>query len=76
MFNLDPPKGFLQLPLFSFPLASLPPSFHRGVMKASAKWLDLYQERHAPDREEAGVRLIDAVSAFVAHCCPKTNCVS
>ncbi|KAF8492211.1 hypothetical protein F5888DRAFT_1806933 [Russula emetica] len=59
-FNLDPSKGFKQLPTFSFPIASLPPSFHREVMKASAKWLDVYQERDAHDRGAARVRFMDA----------------
>jgi hypothetical protein len=67
-FNLDPSKGFKQLPTFSFPVASLPPSFHREVMKASAKWLDVYQERDAHDRGTARVlRLMDAVSAVLVH---------
>src|SRR6266852_2648455 len=47
MFGLDPALGFDQLPTFSFPIAVLPPSFHREVMRASAKWLDVYQERGA-----------------------------
>jgi hypothetical protein len=64
-FNLDPSKGFTQLPTFSFPMALLPPSFHREVMRASAKWLDVYQERDAHDREAARVRLMDAVCVFL-----------
>jgi hypothetical protein len=54
-FNLDPSKGFIQFHTFSFLVASLPPSFRREVMKAPAKWLDVYRERGAHDREAAGV---------------------
>jgi hypothetical protein len=39
-FNLGS-KDVYQLPTFSFPVALLPPSFHRQVMKASVKWLDV-----------------------------------
>jgi hypothetical protein len=67
MFNLEPSKNFQQLPIFTFPMASLPPSFHREVMKASAKWLDVYQERGAHDPESARVRLMDVVRAFLIH---------
>ena len=74
-FNLDPSKDVHQLPTFSFPVASLPPLFHREVMKASAKWLDVYQERGAHDREAARVRLMDAVRASIASR-QLTNCFS
>jgi len=37
IFDLDPSNDVHQLPIFSLPLASLPPSFHRGVVKASDK---------------------------------------
>jgi hypothetical protein len=66
-FNLDPSKDVHQLPTFSFPLTSLPPSFHREVMKGSAKWLDVYRGRGAHDREAARVRLMDAVRASLVH---------
>ncbi|KAF5373358.1 hypothetical protein D9615_007367 [Tricholomella constricta] len=59
-FKLEASKGANQLELFSYPVASLPPSFHREVMKASAKWLDVYQEVDAHNREAARVRLMDA----------------
>jgi hypothetical protein len=36
-FGLDPSKDFHQLETFSFPVASLPLLFHRGVMKISAQ---------------------------------------
>ena len=74
-FNLDPSKDVHQLPTFSFPVASLPPSFHREVMKASAKWLDVYQERGAHDREAARVRLMDAVRASLVYR-QTSNCFS
>ena len=63
-FGLEPFGDFFQLPTFSVPVTSLPPSFHREVMKTSAKWLDVYRERGAHDREAARVRLMDAVRAF------------
>jgi hypothetical protein len=66
-FDLDPLRGFKQLDTFSFPIASLPPSFHREVMRVSTKWLDVYQERDAQNREAARVRFMDAVCAFLVH---------
>ena len=66
-FKLDPLRWFKQLDIFSFPIAPLPPSFHREVMKVSAKWLDVYQERDSHTREAARVRLMDAVCAFLVH---------
>jgi hypothetical protein len=74
-FNLDPSKIFRQFPIFSFPVASLPPSFHREVMKTSAKWLDVYRERGAHDREAVRVRLMDAVRASLIYS-QTTNCFS
>jgi hypothetical protein len=65
-FSLDPSNDFHQLPTFSFPITSLPPSFHREVMRESAKWLDVYKERAAHDKA-ARVRLMDAVRAFLVH---------
>jgi hypothetical protein len=62
MFGLEKSIGFNQLPVFSYPVAALPPSFHRGVMKASAMWMDVYQEIDSQEREVARVRLMDAVS--------------
>ncbi|KAF5373290.1 hypothetical protein D9615_007371 [Tricholomella constricta] len=59
-FQLDASIDYHQLELFSYPVASLPPSFHREVMKASAKWLDVYQERGAHKRGAARMRLMDA----------------
>lgn len=67
MFGLEKSIGFNQLPVFSYPVAALPPSFHRGVMKASAMWMDVYQEIDSQEREVARVRLMDAVSIFLAH---------
>jgi hypothetical protein len=63
-FNLDPDKNFHQLLTFSFPVTSLPPSFHKTVMTLSRQWLDVYQERGAHRREAARVRLMDAVRAL------------
>jgi len=74
-FNLDPSKDVLQLRTFSVPVASLPPSFHREVMNVSAKWLDVYRERGAHDREAVRVRLMDAVRASLVYR-KITNCYS
>jgi hypothetical protein len=63
--SLEALRGFQ--PTFHFltpSVASLPPSFHREVMKASAKWLDVY---HVHNGEAARVRFMDAVLAFLVH---------
>jgi hypothetical protein len=60
-FGLDPTRDTFQLPSFCVPHAFLPPSFHQVVMKASAQWLDVYQERGAHNRDATRVRLMDAV---------------
>jgi hypothetical protein len=44
-FHLEPSRDFYQLDIFSVPDACVPPSFHRELMRASAQWLDVYQER-------------------------------
>jgi hypothetical protein len=66
-FNLDPSKGFNQLPTLAFPIASLPPTFHREVMNKSAMWLSVYQPRSAHNGAAARVRLFDPVRAFLVH---------
>jgi hypothetical protein len=58
-------KNFYQLPTFSFSVTLLPPSFHKELMRESAKWLDVYRERDTHEREAARVRLMDAVCAFL-----------
>ena len=75
-FGLESFGDFFQLPTFSVPVTSLPPSFHREVMKTSAKWLDIYHKREAHDREAAHVCLMEAVCAFkfFVHSLT-TNCV-
>jgi hypothetical protein len=60
-FDLDVNKGIHQLQHFSVPHVSLPPSFHKEVMRLSAQWLDVYQETDSHSREAAHVRLMDAV---------------
>jgi hypothetical protein len=65
-FGLDPGKDYYQLDNFSFPVTSLPPSFHRNVMAWSGKWLDVYQERGVQKKEAARVRLMDAVRTILA----------
>jgi len=44
-FDLDPARGIAQLEKFEVPRAVLPPSFHREVMTASLKWIDVYKPR-------------------------------
>jgi len=63
-FNLDPSLDVHQLHIFSYPVASLPPLFHREVMKVSAKWLDMYQEQGVHNRQ---VWLMDAVHASLIY---------
>jgi hypothetical protein len=66
-FGLDETKGFHQLPTFSYPVAALPPSFHRDVMKASGMWLDVYRELEVlegSEGEAARVHLMNAVRVF------------
>ena len=60
-FGLDVSRDIYQLETFSVPCLSLPPSFHREVMRNSAQWLDVYQEAGSHSREDARVRLMDAV---------------
>ena len=43
-FGLDLTKDMTQLDTFAVLLLSLPPSFHRQVMRNSVQWLDVYQE--------------------------------
>jgi hypothetical protein len=63
-FNLN---GFNELPTFAFPIASLPPTFHREVMRKSVMWLDVYQSRSSHNGEAARVLLLDAVRTFLVH---------
>jgi hypothetical protein len=60
-FGLDASLDVYQLGLFSVPKVSLPPSFHKEVIRISAQWLDVYQETGSHGREEARVWLMDAV---------------
>jgi hypothetical protein len=53
-----------QLDTFTIPLALLPPSFHRDLMKNALQWMDVYQEPASQQREEARVRLLEAVRMF------------
>ncbi|KAF5386868.1 hypothetical protein D9615_002081 [Tricholomella constricta] len=59
-FGLDIDKDIYQLNGFNVPLVSLPPSFHKEVMRNAAQWLDVYQDRSCHSREAARVRLMDA----------------
>ena len=53
-----------QLDTFTIPHALLPPSFHRDLMKNALQWMDVYQEPASQQREEARVRLLEAVCMF------------
>jgi hypothetical protein len=53
--------GVRQLDPFTVPIAILPPSFHRELMKNASRWMDVYQEPINQVREEARVRLFEAV---------------
>ena len=53
--------GISQLGLFTVPIAILPPSFHRDLMKTSLRWMDVYQEPENHNLEEARVHLLEAV---------------
>lgn len=50
-----------QLNPFTVPIAILPPLFHRDLMKNALRWMDVCQEPPSPKREEARVRLLEAV---------------
>jgi len=60
-FGLDVSRDIYQLETFSVPCLSLPPSFHREVMRNSAQWLDVYQEAGSHSGGAARLRLMDAV---------------
>jgi hypothetical protein len=53
--------GIDQLDPFTIPIAILPSSFHRELMKNASRWMDVYQEPPNHKREEARVRLLEAV---------------
>ena len=66
--------GIDQLNRFTVPLiAILPPSFHRELMKNSLRWMDVYQEPPSHKREEAQVRLLEAVRNVRLPICPTSN---
>ena len=50
-----------QLDPFTIPIAILPPSFHRDLIKNALKWMDVHQEPPSHRREEARLRLLEAV---------------
>lgn len=50
-----------QLDPFTVPIAMLPPSFHRDLMKNALRWMDVYQEPPNHKREETRVRLLEGV---------------
>lgn len=50
-----------QLDPFTVPIAMLPPSFHRDLMKNALRWMDVYQEPPSHKREETRVRLLEGV---------------
>ena len=50
-----------QLDPFTIPIAILPPSLHRDLIKNALKWMDVHQEPPSHKREEARLRLLEAV---------------
>lgn len=52
--------GIDQLEPFTVPIAILPPSFHRELLKNASQWMDVYQEPPYYVQEEARVRLLEA----------------
>jgi len=59
--GLRPDLDIQQLDRFTIPIAILPPSFHRGLMKNASRWMDVYQEPPSHMREESRLRLLEAV---------------
>jgi hypothetical protein len=59
--SLRPDLSIEQLERFTVPIAILPPSFHRELMKNASQWMDVYQEPPSQVKEEAQVRLLEAV---------------
>jgi len=53
--------GVEQLEPFTVPIAILPPSFHRELMKNVSRWMDVYPEPPSRRREESRVHLLEAV---------------
>jgi hypothetical protein len=53
--------GFDQMDRFTVPIAILPPSFHRDLMKNALRWMDVYQEPRSLNRDAARARLLEAV---------------
>lgn len=56
-----------QMDKMNLPLALLPPSFHRELMKNASRWMDVYQEPGSQKKEEARVRLFEAVRLHSFH---------
>jgi hypothetical protein len=65
-FGLSGDHGMSQLEIFTIPQAILPPSFHRELMKNSSRWLDVYREPENHEREEARVRVLEAVRSLTS----------
>jgi len=57
--------GIEQLDTFTIPIAVLPPSFHRELMKNASQWMDVYQEPPSHMREESRLRLLEAVCIYL-----------
>lgn len=60
-FNLPTDLTMAKFDSYSVAPVLLPPSFHETTAEVSWRMQDVYQERLSQDREEARVRVLDAV---------------
>src|ERR1700722_1987701 len=60
-FGLSAEPLISEFEAFSSPLVHLPPSFHEDILGEAWRIQDVYQERVSQEREEARVRIFDAV---------------
>ena len=65
--NFDLPNNLTVARFYSFSIAPvlLPPSFHEATAQEAWRILDVYQERLSQEREEARIRIFDAVCPTV-----------
>ena len=69
-FNLPVDLTMARFDSFSIAPVLLPPSFHETTAEAAWRILDVYQERVSQEREEARVRVFDAVCPTVVEFIP------
>ena len=60
-FGLSAEPLMAKFEAFSIPAVHLPLSFHEAIIGEAWRIQDVYQERVAQDREEARIRIFDAV---------------